>query len=70
MSAMDTKQSDMEQSLRDLDSKIESGERFLLTANGKEKVVAEAKLVDWKQRREKIATLLVAELKRRVNSDH
>jgi hypothetical protein len=69
MSAMDAKQSDMEQSLRDLDDKIQDAEIFLLSASGKEKLVAEAKLADWKQRRERIATLLVAELKRKVSSN-
>jgi hypothetical protein len=66
---MNCRESDMEQLLRHLDRHIESTEALLTHANEKERKVMEVKLSDWKQRREQIARVLLAGLKRKVASN-
>jgi hypothetical protein len=66
---MNCRESDMGQLLQYLDRNIESAEALLLHANEKERKVMEVKLSDWKQRRDQIARVLVAELKRKVASN-
>jgi hypothetical protein len=67
--AMNCRESDMEHSLRHLDRSIESVEVLLTHANEKERKVMEVKLSHWKQRREQIAKVLLAGLKRNVTSN-